>query len=288
MRSLHAAGLLGHIEPFIYEAIQYEVMMGSVAYGVSGDKSDIDLYGFCVPPKSVAFPHLTGEIRGFGKAAPNFDQYQKHHIKKDDKEYDLSIYSIIRYFSLVMDNNPNMIDSLFVPRRCILYSTEIGELVRASRHEFLHKGSYHKFKGYAYAQMKKLRSKQPTGKRAERVAEHGYDTKFAYHVVRLLDEVEQILVLGEIDLTRDRERLKAIRAGEWSLERLEEFFELKEKHLEDVYNSSKLRHSPDEDAIKSLLMNCLEHHYGSVPQEFDSSANMVAAMREIAKIASKF
>ena len=55
----------------------------------------------------------------------------------------------------------------------------------------VHRGAWPKFKGYAYSQLHKLAIKEPTGKRAELVAAHGYATKFAYHVVRLLGEVEQ-------------------------------------------------------------------------------------------------
>ena len=60
--------------------IQQEVMMGSVAYGVSGDTSDVDVYGFCIPEKEVLFPHLAGEIQGFGRQKKKFEQYQQHHI----------------------------------------------------------------------------------------------------------------------------------------------------------------------------------------------------------------
>ena len=75
-------------------------------------------------------------------------------------------------------------------------------------------GAWPKFKGYAYSQQHKLANKQPQGKRAELVAEHGFDTRFGYHLVRLISEVEQILVEGDIDLRRNNEPLKAIRRGE--------------------------------------------------------------------------
>ena len=88
--------------------------------------------------------------------------------------------------------------------------------------------------------------------------------KFGYHVVRLLDEIEQILTLGDLDLQRDRERLKAIRRGEWTLEQVKAFFVTKEKELESAYGASTLPHGPDEAAIKALLLECLEAHYGSL------------------------
>lgn len=194
---------------FLRANVQYEVLMGSVAYGVSTDTSDMDIYGFCIPPKNIVFPHLNGEIMGFGKQHERFEQWQQHHIKdvSAKKEYDFSIYSIVKYFHLCMQNNPNMIDSLFVPRRCILHSTAVGELVRKNRKSFLHKGAWHKFKGYAYSQVHKMRIKnpEPGSTRYEMIQKYGYDLKFAYHVVRLLNEIEQILIEYDLDLERNRE-----------------------------------------------------------------------------------
>ena len=116
----------------------YLVIMGSVAYGLSTDESDWDIYGFSVPPKDVVFPHLKGEIPGFGRHIKRFEQWQEHHIYDADikRNYDFAVYSIIKYFQLVMENNPNMIDSLFVPQRCVIHSTQLGNLVRENRKLF--------------------------------------------------------------------------------------------------------------------------------------------------------
>ena len=251
---------------FLVTSVQYEVIMGSVAYGVSNDNSDTDIYGFCIPDRNVVFPHLDGHIQGFGKKPTAFNQYQQHHVKLSKTEYDLTIYSIIKYFQLTMECNPNMIDSLFVPRRCIIYSTQVGEMVREARHIFLHKGAWHKFKGYAYSQLHKARNSVPEegSTRFADYKKHGYSTKFAYHVVRLLDEVEQILTEEDIDLTRNREQLKSIRRGEWEKEQIVEYFDTKEKSLEQAYLNSKLRNKPNEKMIKDLLLNCLEQHYGTI------------------------
>jgi hypothetical protein len=46
--------------------VQYETIMGSVAYGVSSDTSDVDVYGWAIAPKDDLFPHLRGEVPGFG------------------------------------------------------------------------------------------------------------------------------------------------------------------------------------------------------------------------------
>src|SRR5260370_26518958 len=91
--------------------IMYETIMGSVAYGVSGDTSDMDVYGFAIPPKDMVFPHLAGEIPGFGRQIKRFEQYQQHHIADKDalggtgRVYDLTIYNIVKFFQLCMENN---------------------------------------------------------------------------------------------------------------------------------------------------------------------------------------
>lgn len=275
----------GLIKPpsFVVGGIQYETIMGSEAYGVSSGGSDCDVYGFCIPPKDTVFPHLAGEIEGFGRQKKRFNQWQQHHVldKEAKKEFDFSIYNIVKYFQLTMENNPNMVDSLFTPQRCVLHATKIANMVRDRRKIFLHKGCWHKFKGYAFSQMKKMKSKTREGKRANEVEEFGYDRKFAYHTVRLLDEVEQILTVGDIDLTRDRERLKSIRRGEWSIEKIEEHFSSKEKFLEELYEKSKLPWGPDEEQIKQLLLDCLEEFYGDLSSSVVQPDRAIVALRKI-------
>jgi predicted nucleotidyltransferase len=251
---------------FLVYSTQYLVLMGSEAYGVAIDKSDRDVYGFCIPNKDIIFPHLAGEILGFGKQINRFEQFQQHHV--EDKEtknmYDLSIYNIVRYFHLVMEGNPNMQDSLWVPQRCTLHITRVGQMVRDSRKMFLSKACYHKFRGYAFSQLHKADTKVPIGKRKETIAEFGTDTKFLYHVIRLLLECEQILETGELNLERDREMLKEIRRGGWTLEQIKDYFTAKERSLEELYNKSTLPWGPDEDKIKDLLLACLEEYFGSL------------------------
>jgi hypothetical protein len=57
-----------HPPKFLADNMHYMCVMGSTAYGVSTDNSDQDIYGFCIPPKEDVFPHLRGEIMGFGDA----------------------------------------------------------------------------------------------------------------------------------------------------------------------------------------------------------------------------
>ena len=282
----------GLIRPpgFLPTNVMYETLMGSVAYGVSSDSSDRDLYGFCIPPKDEIFPHLAGEIPGFGEPKKRFEQFQVAHIHDPSGaggkgvEYDLTIYGIVKYFSLCMECNPNMIDSLFTPEECVVHITSIGTMVRERRWLFLHKGCWPKFKGYAYAQLHKMRSKEPIGKRRETIEQFGYDVKFGYHVARLLCQCEQILLEGDLDLRRSREQLKAIRRGEFSQADLESWAAAKERQLEQVYHESKLPAQPDQEQIRELLLNCLEAHYGNLDACITRIDPAIRALREIRDI----
>jgi len=153
--------------PWMKNNIHYEVIMGSQSYGVSSDDSDTDIYAMCIPPKETIFPHLAGAILGFGMQPPRFENWQAHHVKdpSSNKEYDFSAFGIVKYFQLLMDNNPNVIDSLFVPNRCVIHTTSVGLLLRDNRKMFLHKGAWHKFRGYSFSMMHKLDVKHNSAKK---------------------------------------------------------------------------------------------------------------------------
>ena len=255
-----------YIQPpkWLKDNLIFEGLTGSQAYGITGSSSDWDINGICIPPKGIIFPHTQGYIPGFGTSPPSFDVFQQHHIKHNTREYDLTIYSIVKFFQLAMENNPNIIELLFLPRSCVLFSTPLYEHIREHRHMFLHKGAYHKLRGYSYSQMSKIRNKTNSSnpKRQQLIQDHGYDTKFAAHCVRLMLQCEQILTQGTLDLQRNSEHLKAIRRGEFTLDHIVEWFNSKELELEKIYNSSQiLPYSPRENEIKNLLLECLEMHY---------------------------
>src|SRR3954469_13632193 len=124
--------------------VQYETVMGSVAYGVSADSSDTDLYGWAIPPKEQVFPHLAGEVAGFGSPRPRFEQFQEHHVRHLDalamrgRVYDFTVFGNVTLFRLAMANNQNVIDSLFTPQTCVLHCSRVVNLVRENRRLFLH------------------------------------------------------------------------------------------------------------------------------------------------------
>lgn len=91
--------------------------------------------------------------------------------------------------------------------------------------------------------------------RAELEQNHGFDTKHACHLIRLLRMGKEILS-GEGVLVRrpDAEELRAIRNGAYSYEKILEMSEKLEAELNELYEKSTLQRSPDIEKLNDLLI----------------------------------
>lgn len=107
-----------------------------------------------------------------------------------------------------------------------------------------------------YQNWKKTRN--PTRSALEE--KYGYDTKHAYHLVRLIRMCREILITGKVLVKRpDREELLAIRNGAWSYEQLIEFAEREDKALSELYLSTTvLPKSPDKEKLDKLCIELVE------------------------------
>ena len=237
------------MDSWIDENMCYKVVTGSIAYGCCTDMSDEDIVGVTVPKKGDIF--VPGYIHGFDPKPMIFEQYQQ-------TVPDVAIYSITKFFRLVMNCNPNIIDVLYVPGDCIMFKDVVGDRIRDNREKFLSKKAYHTFRGYAHSQMKQIKTRNPVGKRADLVKKYGYDTKFSYHLIRLLFECKQILENHDLDLRVDSETYRKIRNGEYTLESLCSYFNDCMEELDEIHEKSTLRYSVDGDFVRNLLLECLE------------------------------
>ena len=66
-------------------------------------------------------------------------EYQQHHIHDPSeergrgREYDLTIFSLVRFVALCAEGNPNFLDTLFVRHTSVLTCTRVGQRVRDAR-----------------------------------------------------------------------------------------------------------------------------------------------------------
>lgn len=155
--------------PWLTSNVHYLTIMGSHAYGVAdtsirSSMPDMDIYGFCIPKREMVFPHLAGEIDGFGSRSPRFEVWQKPHIFDENahggkgQEYDFQIYGIVKFFDLCRQGNPNMLDALYTREEHVLHCTNVGRMVRDNRRLFISKECWPKMRGYAFSQMHKAKN----------------------------------------------------------------------------------------------------------------------------------
>lgn len=118
----------------------------------------------------------------------------------------------------------------------------------------------------AYASKKREWDQYVNWKETRNPARHaleekfGYDTKHAYHLVRLIRMCKETMLTGKVFVKRpDREELLAIRDGAWSYEQLIEFAESQEKELNEIYNTSDvLPKIPNRKLLDQLCIKLIE------------------------------
>lgn len=258
------------VPDFVHKNLGYMTMLGSVTYGASSDMSDKDVYGFCFPPVEYLFPNRQGCIEGFVEDKKVFNQWQLLHLKDDanEVEYDFNIYNIVKFIHLCSENNPNMLETLFTDQEFVMFESGAASMLRENKHILLHQGAYAKFAGFAMSQIHKIDSKEATEnpKRQALIAQYGWDTKFGYHAVRIMDEGFQIAETGTLDLRKNSQKLLDIRQGKWTKQEVVDYVKEKDSLIKDVFAKSGLPKYPDRAKVKSLLLDVLEYQYGDLRQ----------------------
>lgn len=237
---------------------------GSHAFGVNDDSSDIDVMGIVIPPREILFPYKN-KIFGFGAVPEPFEQCELFHVDIDGKSHDFTFYNIVKIFDLATKSNPNIVDYIFVPDRCIIQSDSIWNIIKNNRTLFLSKQIENKFIGYAYSQIKKIEEKKnfQNKKRQAWANEYGYDLKFAYHCVRLLLEAEYIAEYNDLNVECNVLILKDIRNGLWTFDDIKNFFDEKTKDIKHKFSISELPDKPDIGKIENVLIQCLKEQFGA-------------------------
>lgn len=145
-------------------------------------------------------------------------------------DLDLIVYSLRRYCELALKGSPTVLLPLFAPPEHTLICTDLGEELRAQAELFLiASNARDSFLGYLEAQRRSLLDRSRSRNR-ELSPEHGYDTKYAMHAIRVGYQGLELLHDGRITLPiaePQRSRLMDIRGGDVPLQSiLEELDEL--------------------------------------------------------------
>ena len=252
-------------EQWLVDNLMLETIVGSHAYGCQTTQSDYDIMAIVLPRHEHLYPQKYGFILGFDNV-PKFERKELKGKKTiiGDKPFEAEWVSLIEFFVQAgLKGSPNLIECLFVRRELVTVGTKMGWYLRDNRRLFISMKTFHAFKGYANGQMHRIRQRNPeTDERKSLVEKYGYDIKMAYHTLRLLDQLEQILTVNDIDLMRNKEECKLMRAGEWgNFDRFDKEFQRRMDHVSDLSTKCNLPQQPQNGALKKLLNEIIEEHY---------------------------
>ena len=267
------AGKFDESAMFIKDNLIYETITGSTSYATNTPTSDLDICSIFMDRHQDLFPQQHGIILGFNEPS-RFEAKEQKGDKKivlgNGKDCEGEFHSLTNFFTLVgLKGSPNLLEVIFTRSNFVTFGSPIAFLLRDNRRLFLSQKTYISFRGYAYGQMSRIRNHHKTGKsdnpkRQNLMERFGYDTKQAGHLLRLLDQMEQVLTTNDLDLQQNHKQVIACRNGEFgSFEFLEEFFNKKSLALEELALKTSLPSKPQLGALQTLLASCIEEFYGS-------------------------
>jgi len=112
----------------------FEVITGSRSYGLDTATSDTDIKGVFVLPKDMFYGlEYTAQV--------------------NNETNDIVYYELKRFMELLSKNNPNILEMLHVPEKCVLQKHRVMDLLQPEM--FLSKLCEQSFANYAFTQIKK-------------------------------------------------------------------------------------------------------------------------------------
>lgn len=199
---------------FTNEILRSEVGSTLHGTGLAGGE-DRDEMGVCIEPVN----YVVG--------VEHFEQYifrtQPQGVRSGPGDTDLVIYSLRKYVHLAMKGNPSILLLLYAPEDRLVTCTELGHELRALTPALVSLNAAPRFLGYLKSQKERLlglRGGRHTN-RPELEVQHGYDTKYAMHALRLGYQGIELITTGRMTLPipdDPGDYLRAVRRGEVALD----------------------------------------------------------------------
>jgi predicted nucleotidyltransferase len=197
----------------------YRCIVGSRAYGLDGEGSDIDRRGFYLPPADCHWSL--------------FGVPEQLESRATEECY----WELGKFLVMALKANPNILEVLHSPlvETCTPLA---GELV-AERQRFLSKLVFQTHNGYVLSQFKRLEQDlRTTGE---------IRWKHAMHMLRLLLVGIGALRDGTlpVEVSEHRERLLAVKAGQLTWEEVDAWRRELHREMEEAYARTHLPERPD-------------------------------------------
>lgn len=210
------------------EYVIFRCIVGSQAYGLSREASDIDRRGIYLPPAELEWS-LYGVPEQL--ESPGTEE---------------CYWKLKKFITLALKANPNILECLYTP--LVEKSSEVADALQAKRHLFLSKLVYQTYNGYVMSQFKKL--EQDVRANGE------IRWKHAMHLIRLLLQGISILQLAEVPVrvTEHREGLLSIRDGQQTWHEVNRWRLSLHRNFDQAFQETSLPEVPDYAAANELLV----------------------------------
>lgn len=243
------------IPDWLASALILEGEVGSRAFGTNPNPTDHDRMGVCIEPLSEAmgirknFEHIlhrTAEDRTGVKDTPS-----------QPGDTDLTVYSLRRFARLCLDGNPSVLTLLFVDNAV---KNAHGARLRGLAQFFASKRAGARFLGYMQQQKQRMLGErgQKNVNRQHLVDAHGYDTKYASHIIRLGYQGIEYMETGRMVLPMSGQPLQDVidvRTGVWDFQQAMTRAGELDVALKDAIAMSVLPAIPDEDRINQFVLD---------------------------------
>ena len=229
-------------------------LVGSTVHGLTNPGTDDrDEMGVCIEPREYVIglrPFEHWVFRTQPEGAPS-----------GPGDLDLTIYGLRKYCRLATKGSPTVLLLLFVEGEHVLVRTPLGSELQALAPAFVSKRTGRAFLGYLDAQRRGLIGERHATRTRELSSEHGYDTKYAMHALRIGHQGLELVTTGRITLPvpePERSRLMQVRRGEVPLsDVLTELHDVAGR-LEQAVLSSDLPDQPHHAKIDAFLISAYE------------------------------
>jgi hypothetical protein len=229
-------------------------IVGSTVHGLSNPGTDDrDEMGVCVEP----IEYIAG-LRPFEHWV---FRTQREGAPSGPGNLDLTIYGLRKYCRLAVKGSPTVLLLLFIDGEHIIERTVLGAELQALAPAFVSRRAGRAFLGYVDAQRRGLVGERHATRTRELSAEHGYDTKYAMHALRIAHQGLELLGTGWITLPiaePERSRLREVRRGDVPLREVLDRLHEQSARLEDAMLGSSLPEEPDRDAVNRFLTDAYQ------------------------------
>jgi uncharacterized protein len=226
-------GQIGHAEESaaksdMYRRVILRCIIGSQAYGLSGDDSDVDRRGIYLPPAELHW-----SLFGVPEQLENNDTQEAY-------------WELQKFLVMALKANPNVLECLYSPR--IEHATPLARELLSMRECFLSRLVYQTYNGYVMSQFKKMQAD---------LRNHGkVKWKHVMHLLRLLLAGIEVLKTGSlpVHVGEQRERLLAIRQGLTAWDEVEAWRQTLHHQFTAAYEQTRLPERPDYDRASAFLV----------------------------------